>query len=475
MQPGDIMSIFKREEVISTLDKKYWPLFYAFKKTKRYEEKGMDQKINILKNSVYYVLSKEDLEAIENLIINNETDLSFLNKIDELCPNLRSLTIATPADTYTYKSWKEKLYEAKNNEERQKLIEYLYGQNKLTDENMYHIQKLTKLEELRIPSQTQITKLDFSKMPNLTIVLAKNCINVKEIKGMNDNLFKENYATFDFTGCEKLDNETFKMFSNLFDINHLAGKELSPGHLFLPHGCSIKKENDLSHFVDFTKAIQGDTVLFSQSTNGLLINHYAKDIEKYRAELDKIIATVCNPNKTDMKNITALYNWVTSSINYDHATAKKESENWEEINQSEVATREASKNRSEKARSGIYTLKKQLGVCAGISEVFGDLVTRANFKSVEYSRQVLCSTKPSKPGFLTPCNHQMCSIKFKGAGEYYFDPTNDLECIPPTLFAMNKESVLKKYSLSFRENNVKNAPSLFNRSAISIAKHEMEM
>ena len=60
----------KKKDYIKGSDRKYAPLFEAYKLTDRYKEKGFSKmKIDIFSNSAYPILTKEALEAIEMLNI----------------------------------------------------------------------------------------------------------------------------------------------------------------------------------------------------------------------------------------------------------------------------------------------------------------------------------------------------------------------------------------------------------------------
>ena len=210
-----------KKPIVTALQPEFKLLFEAFKLTQRYQEKGCETRFNLFKNEVYEVLTREDLDAIEELRIPYGRNIrKIVNQIDKLLPNLKVLDIETMSDVLVSKKIEKALNEAiekrTSEEKKQQFLDAFYSKNKLSNEEMSHIFNLTKLEELRIPSQTRITKLDFSKMPNLKVVLAKNCINLKEIIGLNDNLFFTNYSTFDFTGCEKLDSETIENFAKKF-------------------------------------------------------------------------------------------------------------------------------------------------------------------------------------------------------------------------------------------------------------------
>ena len=466
-----------KKPVVTELQPEFKPLFEAFKLTQRYQEKGCETRFSLRKNAVYDILTQEDLDAIEEVNIkfgNNARKL--IMQIDKLVPNLKSLTIETMSDILVSKKIERIMNTAiekrPTDQKKQDFIDTFYGYNKLSDAEMAHVFNLTKLEELRIPSQTRITKLDFSKMPNLKVVLAKNCINLKEITGFNDNLFFTNYSTFDFTGCDKLDNKTIESFAEKFDPKRFENKIVTPGHLFLPLNSMLRKNiSNVQNFVDFGKNYPRDAVMFSQSSNGVLINHFASDSQQYGEKLDEIIGKVCKPESNNLKNIYYLYHWVTNHIEYDDTTAWLEKQNFELINENKEVAREASENISERTRSAIYALQKKHGVCVAISELFGDLVYRAGL--AKEVRQVCCSTERTAGYLQTRSNHQITALKFEGVGEYYFDPTCDIQKIAPRFFAKNKHEISQKFTLSYRESAVDNSPSLYQKNAIDLSESKL--
>ena len=467
------MGIFNKT-VVTALQSEYKPLFDAFEQTERFKQKGYDSKFSLRKNQMYTILTKEDLNAIKEVTIHMNNDAKkLISKIYELCPNLEVLNVYTLSDVFLTEKNKNifnaKVYQINSEEKKQDFINKMYDWNKLTNEDMQHIYNLKNLQELRIPSQNKITELDLSKLPNLKILLAKDCINLKEIVGLNDNLFYNNYATFDFTGCERLSDKTIDQIATKFDPKRFENQIVTPGHLFLPLNVMLRKTlNNSQNFVEFGKNYQRDAILFSQSSNGVLLNHFASDVQKFCKGLDDIIENVCDFQKNELKNVLELYQWVTNNIVYDFATTELEKQNFEEINQNEDAARDASKNRSEKTRSAIYTLKRKYGVCVGISELFASLITRAGL--AKEVRQVACSNQKVNRYMQASSNHQITSIKFDGVGEYYFDPTNDLGRIVPRYFARNKQEISQKYTLSYRENFVINAPSLYKKNAIDVSE-----
>ena len=247
---------------------------------------------------------------------------------------------------------------------------------------------------------------------------------------------------------------------------------VTPGHMFLPVNTMLRNDiPSLQNFIEFGKNYPRDAVMFSQSSNGVLINHYASDTQKYRESLDEIIETVCKPGKNNLKNIYYLYHWVTNNIAYDDNTAWLEKRDFKSINENQEASREASSNLSERTRSAIYTLQKKYGVCVAISELFGNLVYRSGYATEV--RQVCCSNERTSGFIQTRSNHQITAIKFDGVGEYYFDPTCDIHKIAPRFFARNKQEISQKFTLSYRESTVPNAPSLYQKNIIDISESKL--
>ena len=460
-----------KKQVITSLQPEFKPLFEAFKLTKRFKQNGIMTAYSKRRKIEYEILTREDLDAIEELTIKFHHDANTLaRQIDTLLPNLRVLNIDTMSDVFVPVALRERLnshirsqkYEAKKEE----IVDRMNGYNKLSDEEMMHILNLKHLEELRIPSQTHIKKLDLSKLSKLKVLLAKDCINLKEIIGLNDNLFFINYATFDFTGCERLDDKTIEQFASKFDPSRFDGQALETGHLFLPLTVMLRKSIENSqNFVEFGKKFSKDAVLFSQSSNGVLLNHYASVVQRYCGELDKIIQQVCSPERSNFKNVLELYKWVTDNILYDEKTSVLEQQNYGMLNKNSETARVATKNKSEKVRSAVYALKNKLGVCVAISELFGNLVYRSGF--AEEVRQVACSSQKTEPYIQPKFNHQITAIKFKNVGQYYFDATNDLYATKPRFFAKNKQEISQKFVLSYREHFVDNAPSLYGQSQLT--------
>ena len=451
--------------VLNETDKIYEPLFDAFKLTYRYLQKGFT------KQNGQNVLTREDLDSIENLNIKFSLSNNYkklFENIDKLVPNLKSLEIGTTSDVYLTKNSIDAINSGlrilpQEDEIKRRYLEKIFSVNKLNDDDLKHIQNLSKLEYLSIPNQNKITKFDLSNMKNLKVLHAKNCENLVTIKGLNNKLFDTNYATYDFTGCEKLSDDTIKHIAEKFDIRNFKTKRLSTGHMFLPLNVMLRKNiKNIQNFVDFTEKFNKDTVMFSQITGGVLLNHYAVDTQKFCKELDKIISKNTSDEKSKLKNIISLYTWLVNNIEYDHKTIEKENSYYLKINKNFSDVREAGENRSERTRSVIYTLKNKLGVCVGISDLFACLVYRAGLSN--NLRKVICSTKePKSKDELVILNHQIMSIEFENAGLYYFDPTLDLGGGKIRNFALNKEEISKKYTLSPRERHVENAPSLYKK------------
>lgn len=468
----------KDKFVISEYDKDFEPIFDAFKETDRYKELGFSKKhikYTLFGKQEYNALTQEDLNAIENLTIkfNANIDISkIVDNIETLLPNLKSLKINTFNETtmkgLLFDAVNEYMFSYQSTIEKNNILYTIFSVNKLNESQMRHIEKLTKLEYLNIPNQSFIKSIDVSNMPNLKVLLAKDCERLKTIEGIDfNNFFKCIYSQFDFTGCENLSSDCLEKFAQKFDVKQFEDKEIVPGqlaytagHMFLPLNTMLRREiKSAQNFVDFTEKYQKDAVMFSTSTPGLLLNHYAKDVEIFRDKLDRIISKSFSNDVSDMKKIITLYKWVVRNITYDFKTKDREEKDFESIIRTDDVFREASHNISEKTRSAVYTLKRNNGMCVGIADLFSCLVYRAGI--TRQIRKVSCSTEiPKFDGELIRPNHQILCIKIKDCGDYYFDPTNDLYNRFLKNFALNKEEISKKVTLSYRENLVQNAQTL---------------
>ena len=391
----------------------------------------------------YKDFTQEELDSITELKICYEEvrDIKDLEKLH----NLKKLSII---------SGNSNLYAKFENGEIDE--ESPHYREKTNIEDFGILGKLKSIEELRIESEENLSKLDVTNMKNLKKLELINNMNLKEVIGLNEteNLEK---ILMSKNGTGSLELREFDIMST---VENRKLKEVILDVDMYPN--LIKKFPHLAEKIEEYE--KNNERVYTWIENRIVYNCWAnkfstRDVKEMDIKVEEILQNIIEPEYTEIEKTLAIYNYITDNVDYDHKMLE-----FDERMQKDVRYSLFLEGRSNKSsysiinkrilgkQSAFNAIMKGKAVCQGYANMMHYMLTKENIES----RETMCIADPIiEEQELEDKGIDHSVIRVKTDDEwYYYDPTWDTGKTKYEYAYKTKDEFYKKHTLSAGEERI---------------------
>lgn len=391
----------------------------------------------------YKDFTQEELDSITELKICYEEvrDIKDLEKLH----NLKKLSII---------SGNSNLYAKFENGEIDE--ESPHYREKTNIEDFGILGKLKSIEELRIESEENLSKLDVTNMKNLKKLELINNMNLKEVIGLNEteNLEK---ILMSKNGTGSLELREFDIMST---VENRKLKEVILDVDMYPN--LIKKFPHLAEKIEEYE--KNNERVYTWIENRIVYNCWAnkfstRDVKEMDIKVEEILQNIIEPEYTEIEKTLAIYNYITDNVDYDHKMLE-----FDERMQKDVRYSLFLEGRSNKSsysiinkrllgkQSSFNGIMKGKAVCQGYANMMHYMLTKENIES----RETMCIADPIiEEQELEDKGIDHSVIRVKTDDEwYYYDPTWDVGKTKYEYAYKTKDEFYKKHTLSAGEERI---------------------
>lgn len=391
----------------------------------------------------YKDFTQEELDSITELKICYEEvrDIKDLEKLH----NLKKLSII---------SGNSNLYAKFENGEIDE--ESPHYREKTNIEDFEILGKLKSIEELRIESEENLSKLDVTNMKNLKKLELINNMNLKEVIGLNEteNLEK---ILMSKNGTGSLELREFDIMST---VENRKLKEVILDVDMYPN--LIKKFPHLAEKIEEYE--KNNERVYTWIENRIVYNCWAnkfstRDVKEMDIKVEEILQNIIEPEYTEIEKTLAIYNYITDNVDYDHKMLE-----FDERMQKDVRYSLFLEGRSNKSsysiinkrllgkQSSFNGIMKGKAVCQGYANMMHYMLTKENIES----RETMCIADPIiEEQELEDKGIDHSVIRVKTDDEwYYYDPTWDTGKTKYEYAYKTKDEFYKKHTLSAGEERI---------------------
>lgn len=391
----------------------------------------------------YKDFTQEELDSITKLKICYEEvrDIKDLEKIH----NLKKLSII---------SGNSNLYAKFENGEIDE--ESPHYREKTNIEDFGILGKLKSIEELRIESEENLSKLDVTNMKNLKKLELINNMNLKEVIGLNEteNLEK---ILLSKNGTGSLELREFDIMST---VENRKLKEVILDVDMYPN--LIKKFPHLAEKIEEYE--KNNERVYTWIENKIVYNCWAnkfstRNLKEMDIKVEEILQNIIEPEYTEIEKTLAIYNYITDNVDYDYKMLE-----FDERMQKDVRYSLFLEGRSNKSsysiinkrilgkQSSFNAIMKGKAVCQGYAQMMHYMLTKENIES----REIGCIADPIiEEQELEDKGIDHSVIRVKTDDEwYYYDPTWDTGKTKYEYAYKTKDEFYKKHTLSAGEERI---------------------
>ena len=391
----------------------------------------------------YKDFTQEELDSITELKIcyKEVRDIKDLEKLH----NLKKLSII---------SGNSNLYAKFENGEIDE--ESPHYREKTNIEDFGILGKLKSIEELRIESEENLSKLDVTNMKNLKKLELINNMNLKEVIGLNEteNLEK---ILMSKNGTGSLELREFDIMST---VENRKLKEVILDVDMYPN--LIKKFPHLAEKIEEYE--KNNERVYTWIENRIVYNCWAnkfstKDVKEMDIKVEEILQNIIEPEYTEIEKTLAIYNYITDNVDYDYKMLE-----FDERMQKDVRYSLFLEGRSNKSsysiinkrilgkQSAFNAIMKGKAVCQGYANMMHYMLTKENIES----RETMCIADPIiEEQELEDKGIDHSVIRVKTDDEwYYYDPTWDTGKTKYEYAYKTKDEFYKKHTLSAGEERI---------------------
>ena len=391
----------------------------------------------------YKDFTQEELDSITELEICYEEvrDIKDLEKLH----NLKKLSII---------SGNSNLYAKFENGEIDE--ESPHYREKTNIEDFGILGKLKSIEELRIESEENLSKLDVTNMKNLKKLELINNMNLKEVIGLNEteNLEK---ILLSKNGTGSLELREFDIMST---VENRKLKEVILDVDMYPN--LIKKFPYLAEKIEEYE--KNNERVYTWIENRIVYNCWAnkfstRNLKEMDIKVEEILQNIIEPEYTEIEKTLAIYNYITDNVDYDYKMLEfdQEMQKYEKY----CLFLEGSSNRSSYSiinkrilgkQSSFNGIMKGKAVCQGYANMMHYMLTKENIES----REIGCIANPiTEEQELEDKGTDHSVIRVKTDDEwYYYDPTWDAGKTTYEYAYKTKDEFYKKHTLSAQEEKI---------------------
>lgn len=391
----------------------------------------------------YKDFTQEELDSITELKICYEEvrDIKDLEKLH----NLKKLSII---------SGNSNLYAKFENGEIDE--ESPHYREKTNIEDFGILGKLKSIEELRIESEENLSKLDVTNMKNLKKLELINNMNLKEVIGLNEteNLEK---ILMSKNGTGSLELREFDIMST---VENRKLKEVILDVDMYPN--LIKKFPHLAEKIEEYE--KNNERVYTWIENKIVYNCWAnkfstRNLKEMDIKVEEILQNIIEPEYTEIEKTLAIYNYITDNVDYDYKMLE-----FDERMQKDVRYSLFLEGRSNKSsysiinkrllgkQSSFNAIMKGKAVCQGYAQMMHYMLTKENIESRELgciANSITEEQKLEEKGI----DHSVIRVKTDDEW-YYYDPTWDTGKTKYEYAYKTKDEFYKKHTLSAQEERI---------------------
>lgn len=391
----------------------------------------------------YKDFTQEELDSITELNICYEEvrDIKDLEKLH----NLKKLSIIS-GDSNLY----AKFENGEINEES------CYFREKSNIEDFEILGKLKSIEELRIESEENLSKLDVTNMKNLKKLELINNMNLKEVIGLNEteNLEK---ILMSKNGTGSLELREFDIMST---VENRKLKEVILDVDMFPN--LINKFPYLAEKIEEYE--KNNKRVYTWIENKIAYNCWAnkfstRNLKEMDIKVEEILKNIIEPEYTEIEKTLAIYNYITENVDYDYKMLEFDEEMQKDMRY--LLFLEGSSNKSSYSiinkrilskHSSFNGIMKGKAVCQGYSQMMHYMLTKENIES----REIGCTANPiTEEQEDKEIDHSVIRVKTDDEW-YYYDPTWDVGKTTYEYAYNTKDEFYKKHTLSAGEEKIEN-------------------
>lgn len=391
----------------------------------------------------YKDFTQEELDSITELKICYEEvrDIKDLEKLH----NLKKLSII---------SGNSNLYAKFENGEIDE--ESPHYREKTNIEDFGILGKLKSIEELRIESEENLSKLDVTNMKNLKKLELINNMNLKEVIGLNETKNLEKIL-LSKNGTGSLELREFDIMST---VENRKLKEVILDVDMFPN--LINKFPHLDEKIEEYE--KNNERVYTWIENRIVYNCWAnkfstRNLKEMDIKVEEILQNIIEPEYTEIEKTLAIYNYITDNVDYDHKMLE-----FDERMQKDVRYSLFLEGRSNKSsysiinkrllgkQSSFNGIMKGKAVCQGYANMMHYMLTKENIES----RETMCIADPIiEEQELEDKGIDHSVIRVKTDDEwYYYDPTWDTGKTKYEYAYKTKDEFYKKHTLSAQEEKI---------------------
>ncbi len=393
----------------------------------------------------YKDFTQEELDSITELNICYEEvrDIRDLEKLH----NLKKLSIISGnSDLYA------KFENGEINEES------CYFREKNNIEDFGILGKLKSIEELRIESEENLSKLDVTNMRNLKKLELINNMNLKEVIGLNEAENLERIL-MSKNGTGSLELREFDIMST---VENRKLKEVILDVDMYPN--LIKKFPHLAEKIE--KYEKNNEKVYTWIENKSVYNGWenkfsTRDVKEMDIKAEEILQNIIEPEYTEIEKTLAIYNYITENVDYDYKMLEFDQRMRKDARyflflegHSNKSSYSIINKRILSKHSSFNGIMKGKAVCQGYANMMHYMLTKENIEL----REIGCIATPiTEEQELEDKEIDHSVIRVKTDNEwYYYDPTWDVGKTTYEYAYNTKDEFYKKHTLSAGEEKIKN-------------------
>ena len=391
----------------------------------------------------YKDFTQEELDSITELNICYEEvrDIRDLEKLH----NLKKLSIISGnSDLYA------KFENGEINEES------CYFREKNNIEDFGILGKLKSIEELRIESEENLSKLDVTNMRNLKKLELINNMNLKEVIGLNEAENLERIL-MSKNGTGSLELREFDIMST---VENRKLKEVILDVDMYPN--LIKKFPHLAEKIE--KYEKNNEKVYTWIENKSVYNGWenkfsTRDVKEMDIKAEEILQNIIEAEYTEIEKTLAIYNYITENVDYDYKMLEFDQRMRKDARyflflegHSNKSSYSIINKRILSKHSSFNGIMKGKAVCQGYANMMHYMLTKENIES----REIGCIADPiieEQKLEEKEVDHSVIRVKTDDEW-YYYDPTWDAGKTKYEYAYNTKDEFYKKHTLNAGEEKI---------------------
>lgn len=370
--------------------------------------------------------TKEELSKITRLKIDSSQIRDVFGL--EYCNNLKSLSIISREFALIL-----------NNTNSEEIERYFSQRKDILGFEV--VEKLEKLEQLKVKNELSLKSLDLTELKNLRELSLENNLNLTDLKGIEYLKNLESIELHQNSFENSLDLKRVLELENLKNIS--LDVEMYPK--------LIKESLEVEQALSEKQKEEEFEIKFKEASDeGKRKDVSLDNIEKIDAKAQLVLSDIVEFNYTSAEKIAAIYTYITQDKTLEHEA--KELDNEVIMSKANIETEEEKEMLESKLKEESKT--NQIDQKDSITENYADLMHYMLASIGMTSKVVKSSAKVSGQALEASTSHSVIRVRV-GGDWYYFDPTLDKERKSFQNFFRTKEEFSENHYLSGTEYDIK--------------------